>query len=61
MRKRYTVLGLSAFLAIALAVPALGGPSNPIAHTASALKKAKKGIRLARRRAELGGQRAELG
>jgi hypothetical protein len=48
MRKRYTVLGLSVFLAVALAVPALGGPSNPIAHTASALSKAKKGIRLAK-------------
>jgi hypothetical protein len=47
MKKRYTVFGLSVFLAIALAVPALGGPSNPVAHTASALSKAKKAIRLA--------------
>jgi hypothetical protein len=47
MKKRYTVLGLSVFLAIALAVPALGGPSNPVAHTASALSKAKKAIGLA--------------
>jgi len=47
MKKRYTVLGLSVFLAVALAVPALGGPSNPVAHTASALSKAKKAIRLA--------------
>jgi hypothetical protein len=51
MRKRYTVLALAAVLAITLAVPALGGPSNPIAQVAGsggkALKKAKKGIRLA--------------
>jgi hypothetical protein len=47
MKARYTVLGLSVVLALALAVPALGGPSNPIAHTASALSKAKKAIRLA--------------
>jgi trimeric autotransporter adhesin len=47
MKARYTVLGLSVFLALALAVPALGGPSNPIAHSASALSKAKKAIRLA--------------
>jgi uncharacterized phage infection (PIP) family protein YhgE len=47
MKKRYTVFGLSVFLAVALAVPAFGGPSNPIAHTASALSKAKKAIRLA--------------
>ncbi len=47
MKARYTVLGLSIFLAIALAVPALGGPSNPVAHTASALSKAKKAITLA--------------
>ncbi len=51
MKKRYTVFGLSVFLAVALAVPAFGGPSNPIAQVAGgggkALKKAKKGIRLA--------------
>jgi|tagenome__1003787_1003787.scaffolds.fasta_scaffold20574458_2 hypothetical protein len=47
MKKRYTVFGLSVFLAIALAVPAFGGPSNPVAHTASALSKAKKAITLA--------------
>jgi trimeric autotransporter adhesin len=49
MKKRYTVLGLSLVLALALAVPAFGGPTNPVA-TASksvqsianqALKKAK--------------------
>ncbi len=31
MSKRYAVLGLSVVLALALAVPALGGPTNPIA------------------------------
>lgn len=49
MKKRYTVLGLSVFLAIALAVPALGGPTNPVANISAsakgiankALKKAK--------------------
>ena len=47
MKARYTIFGLSVFLALALAVPALGGPSNPVAHTASALSKAKKAITLA--------------
>jgi hypothetical protein len=50
MRNRYLVLGLAAVLALALAVPALGGPSNPVASSAAsakqlatkALKKAKK-------------------
>jgi hypothetical protein len=46
MNRRYLVLGLSVVLAISLAVPALGGPSNPVAGTsatlAGALKKAKK-------------------
>ena len=49
MSKRYTVLGLSVILALALAVPALGGPTNPIASLSAttksiankALKKAK--------------------
>ena len=39
MRKRYTVLGLSLVLALALAVPALGGPSNPIASISANVKK----------------------
>jgi cytoskeletal protein RodZ len=48
MRNRYLVLGLAAFMAVALAVPALGGPSNPIARTsASALTVAKKAKRKA--------------
>lgn len=38
MKKRYTVLGLSLFLALALAVPALGGPSNPIASVSASVK-----------------------
>jgi len=49
MKKRYTVLGLSLVLALALAVPAFGGPTNPIANASKsvqsianqALKKAK--------------------
>lgn len=49
MSKRYTVFGLSVFLALALAVPALGGPTNPVASISAgaksiatkALKKAK--------------------
>ena len=38
MSKRYAVLGLSVFLALALAVPALGGPSNPIASSSASVK-----------------------
>ncbi|HEX4668649.1 MAG TPA: hypothetical protein VH275_01570 [Solirubrobacterales bacterium] len=38
MKKRYTVLGLSLVLALALAVPALGGPSNPIASVSASVK-----------------------
>ena len=38
MTKRYLVLGLSVFLALALAVPALGGPSNPVASTSATAK-----------------------
>ena len=50
MKKRYIVLGLSAFLALALAVPALGGPSNPIADTAATTKKtAKKALKKAKK------------
>jgi membrane protein involved in colicin uptake len=49
MSKRYMVLGLSVVLALALAVPALGGPTNPVASISAtaksiankALKKAK--------------------
>jgi len=38
MKKRYTVLSLSIVLALALAVPALGGPSNPIASVSASVK-----------------------
>jgi len=38
MSKRYAVLGLSVFFALALAVPALGGPSNPIAGASASVK-----------------------
>lgn len=38
MKKRYIVLGLSLVLALALAVPALGGPSNPIASVSASVK-----------------------
>jgi len=48
MSKRYAVLGLSVFLALALAVPALGGPSNPVASiSASAKATAKKALKKA--------------
>jgi uncharacterized phage infection (PIP) family protein YhgE len=50
MKNRYFVFGLSIVLALALAVPALGGPTNPVASLSAsaksiankALKKAKK-------------------
>jgi hypothetical protein len=38
MKSRYTVLFLSLVLALALAVPALGGPMNPIASISSSIK-----------------------
>lgn len=39
MSKRYVVLGMSLVLALALAVPALGGPSNPLASASKSVKK----------------------
>lgn len=49
MSKRYAVMGLSVFLALALAVPALGGPSNPIADTSATAKSiAQKALRKAK-------------
>jgi len=39
MSKRYAILGLSVVFALALAVPALGGPSNLIATTSANVKK----------------------
>ena len=48
LRRRYFVLGLSVVLTIALAVPALGGPSNPVASiSASAKSIAYKALRRA--------------
>jgi len=48
MSKRYVVLGLSVMLALALAVPALGGPTNPVASiSASAKKIAQKALKKA--------------
>jgi membrane protein involved in colicin uptake len=38
MKRRYTVLSLSLVLALALAVPALGGPTNPIAGASASVK-----------------------
>ena len=48
MKKRYAVLGLSVVLALALAVPALGGPTNPIASISKSTKAiAKKALKKA--------------
>lgn len=38
MKRRYLVLSLSLVLALALAVPAFGGPSNPIASMSASVK-----------------------
>jgi multidrug efflux pump subunit AcrA (membrane-fusion protein) len=49
MSKRYAVLGLSVVLALALAVPALGGPSNPVASMSASVKKiANKALKTAK-------------
>lgn len=49
MSRRYLVFGLSAVLALSLAVPALGGPSNPIASTSASAKSiALKALRVAK-------------
>ncbi len=48
MRTRYVLLAATAVLAITVAVPAFGGPSNPVADTfASAKKTAKKALKKA--------------
>jgi hypothetical protein len=50
MRKRYLVLGFSLLLALVVAVPALGEPSDPTATTsASAKKLAKKALKKAKK------------
>lgn len=49
MSKRYFVLGLSVVLALALAVPAFGGPSNPIAGISATVKQtANKALKKAK-------------
>jgi hypothetical protein len=49
MKKRYTVLGLSLVLALALAVPAFGGPSNPVASVSASVKSiAQKALKKAK-------------
>lgn len=49
MSKRYAILGLSMVFALALAVPALGGPTNPIASiSASAKSTANKALKKAK-------------
>lgn len=48
MSKRYVLFAATAVLAVSLAVPAFGGPSNPVADTfASAKKTAKKALKKA--------------
>ena len=54
MSKRYAVLGLSVVLALALAVPALGGPSNPIASISASVKQtANKALKQAKQAKKL--------
>lgn len=49
MKRRYTVLFLSLALALALAVPALGGPTNPVASISASVKKiATKALKTAK-------------
>ncbi len=49
MRRRYVLFGLTMLLAASLAVPAFGGPDNPVADTfASAKSTAKKALKKAR-------------
>jgi membrane protein involved in colicin uptake len=49
MNRRYIVFGLSVFLAVALAVPAFGGPGNPVASMSANVKKiANKALKTAK-------------
>jgi hypothetical protein len=49
MSKRYLVLGMSVVLALALAVPAFGGPTNPIASISASVKQtANKALKTAK-------------
>jgi len=56
MKNRYLVFGLSIVLALALAVPALGGPTNPVASLSASVKsianKALKKAKTAQKKAE---------
>jgi hypothetical protein len=50
MKKRYVVLGLSLVFALALAVPAFGGPTNPIATGSATIKSvANKALKTAKK------------
>jgi hypothetical protein len=63
MKNRYLVFGLSIILALALAVPALGGPTNPIASLSASAKsianKALKKAKTAQKKAESAQKKAE--
>lgn len=49
MKSRYVVLSLSVVLALALAVPALGGPTNPLASLSASVKQtANKALKKAK-------------
>ena len=49
MKSRYVVLSLSVVLALALAVPALGGPTNPLASISASVKQtANKALKKAK-------------
>ena len=52
MKRRNALIGLSAVLALSLVVPALGGPSNPIAEKALSLSKVNKTAKRAQRTAD---------
>lgn len=52
MKKRYVILGLSVVLALALAVPAFGGPTNPIASVKKTAQKALKNANAAKKTAK---------
>lgn len=49
MKRRYALFGITAMLAVSLAIPAFGGPSNPVASSlASAKGTAKKALKKAK-------------
>jgi hypothetical protein len=48
MKRRYVVLSLAAVMALALAVPAFGGPTNPLAAITGVKKTANKALKLAK-------------